>query len=106
MAGRRADSPVPRRKGGVRLMSKTDAIFYAADGTAELRAPLYLDRWPENVCRELGDVERHDATSLSCIRSGPGRARGHRLRHPLTSRSDEAKLVTGSELVMRRVTAR
>jgi NAD(P)-dependent dehydrogenase (short-subunit alcohol dehydrogenase family) len=94
--------PYHAAKGGVRLMSKTDALFYAADGIRvnSVHPGFIWTPMVENVCRELGDVEaaRRQLAELHPI--------GH-LGEPediaygiLYLASDEAKFVTGSELVI------
>ena len=94
--------PYHAAKGGVRLMSKTDAMFYAADGIRvnSVHPGFIWTPMVENVCRELGDVEaaRRQLAELHPI--------GH-LGEPediaygiLYLASDEAKFVTGSELVI------
>jgi NAD(P)-dependent dehydrogenase (short-subunit alcohol dehydrogenase family) len=83
-------------------MSKTDALFYAADGIRvnSVHPGFIWTPMVENVCRELGDVEaaRRQLAELHPI--------GH-LGEPediaygiLYLASDEAKFVTGSELVI------
>ena len=94
--------PYHAAKGGVRLMSKTDALFYAADGIRvnSVHPGFIWTPMVENACRELGNVEeaRRQLTKLHPI--------GH-LGEPediaygvLYLASDEAKFVTGSELVI------
>jgi NAD(P)-dependent dehydrogenase (short-subunit alcohol dehydrogenase family) len=88
-------------KGGVRLMSKTDALLYAADGIRvnSVHPGFIWTPMVENALRE-GDVEegRRELEELHPI--------GH-LGEPediaygiLYLASDEAKFVTGSELVI------
>jgi len=99
-----APDPPPHRaaKGGVRLMSKTDALFYAADGIRvnSVHPGFIWTPMVEDACRQLGDAEqaRRQLTKLHPI--------GH-LGEPgdiaygiLYLASDEAKFVTGSELVI------
>lgn len=96
--------PYHAAKGGVRLMSKTDALFYAADGIRvnSVHPGFIWTPMVENACRELGDGDVEKArrwlTELHPI--------GH-LGEPediaygiLYLASDEAKFVTGSELVI------
>ena len=94
--------PYHAAKGGVRMMSKTDALFYAADGIRvnSVHPGLIWTPMTENACPELGDAEqaRRQLTKLHPI--------GH-LGEPddiaygiLYLASDEAKFVTGSELVI------
>jgi len=94
--------PYHAAKGGVRLMSKTDALFYAADGIRvnSVHPGFIWTPMVENACRKLGNVEeaRRQLTKLHPI--------GH-LGEPediaygiLYLASDEAKFVTGSELVI------
>ena len=51
--------PYHAAKGGVRLMSKTDALFYAADGIRvnSVHPGFIWTPMVENACRELGDAE-------------------------------------------------
>jgi NAD(P)-dependent dehydrogenase (short-subunit alcohol dehydrogenase family) len=94
--------PYHATKGGVRLMSKTDALFYAADGIRvnSVHPGFIWTPMVENVCRELGDIDeaRRRLAELHPI--------GH-LGEPediaygvLYLASDEAKFVTGSGLVI------
>ena len=99
------DSPAYHAtKGGVRLMSKTDALLYAADGIRvnSVHPGFVWTPMVENVFRELGYVEegrrRRQLIKLHPI---------GRLGEPgdiaygiLYLASDEAKFVTGSELVI------
>jgi NAD(P)-dependent dehydrogenase (short-subunit alcohol dehydrogenase family) len=94
--------PYHAAKGGVRLMSKTDALFYAADGIRvnSVHPGFIWTPMVENVCRELGDVEaaRRHLTKLHPIgRLGEPEDIAYGI---LYLASDEAKFVTGSELVI------
>lgn len=98
-----ADSPpYHAAKGGVRLMSKTDAMIYAPDGIRvnSVHPGFIWTPMVEGFLREKGDVEqgRREIDSLHPI--------GH-MGEPndiaygvLYLASDEAKFVTGSELVI------
>jgi NAD(P)-dependent dehydrogenase (short-subunit alcohol dehydrogenase family) len=94
--------PYHAAKGGVRLMSKTDAMLYAADGIRvnSVHPGFIWTPMVENFLREQGDVEegRRQIAELHPI--------GH-MGEPediaygiLYLASDEAKFVTGSELVI------
>jgi NAD(P)-dependent dehydrogenase (short-subunit alcohol dehydrogenase family) len=97
------DSPAYHAaKGGVRLMSKTDAMLYAADGIRvnSVHPGFIWTPMVENFLREQGDLEegRRQIAELHPI--------GH-MGEPddiaygiLYLASDEAKFVTGSELVI------
>ena len=94
--------PYHAAKGGVRLMSKTDALFSAADGIRvnSVHPGFIWTPMVENVCRELGDVEaaRRHLTKLHPIgRLGEPEDIAYGI---LYLASDEAKFVTGSELVI------
>ncbi len=94
--------PYHAAKGGVRLMSKTDAMIYAADGIRvnSVHPGFIWTPMVENFLREQGDVQagRRQIDELHPI--------GH-MGEPediaygiLYLASDEAKFVTGSELVI------
>jgi len=94
--------PYHASKGGVRLMSKTDAMMYATDGIRvnSVHPGFIWTPMVENFLREQGDVEegRRQIDELHPI--------GH-MGEPediaygiLYLASDEAKFVTGSELVI------
>lgn len=94
--------PYHAAKGGVRIMSKTDALLYAADGIRvnSVHPGFIWTPMIQNACRQAADAQqaRHQLAQLHPI--------GH-LGEPddiaygiLYLASDEAKFVTGTELVI------
>lgn len=97
------DSPAYHAaKGGVRLMSKTDALLYAADGIRvnSVHPGFVWTPMVENVFREQGHVEEGRRQLIKLHPIGRLGEPGDIAYGILYLASDEARFVTGSELVI------
>jgi NAD(P)-dependent dehydrogenase (short-subunit alcohol dehydrogenase family) len=97
------DSPAYHAtKGGVRLMSKTDALLYAEDGIRvnSVHPGFVWTPMVENVFREQGSVEEGRRQLIKLHPIGRLGEPGDIAYGILYLASDEARFVTGSELVI------
>jgi len=97
------DSPAYHAaKGGVRLMSKTDALLYAEDGIRvnSVHPGFVWTPMVENVFRKQGSVEEGRRQLIKLHPIGRLGEPGDIAYGILYLASDEARFVTGSELVI------